>query len=107
MCLDRALHHGVGGEDEEEKEEGGKDKHDGEKKVSASHRLIEFTLYRDTLEKGHSPDEPPTTAYATVTKIVVPASLYDAVSAEEERQHDGIHYYNGMEEVTRVVIEIR
>ena len=103
---------GIG--DEEEKEEDWKDGEkeedkykDDKDKINATHKLLELTLYRDMMDKGHSPDEPPFVTYPTVEKILIPASLYDALASEEGRQYDGIHQYDGMPEVVRVVVEVK
>lgn len=96
------------GEDKENKQEEEKKKEEAEKQgIDATHDLVEMTLYRDTMDKGHSPDEPPFTTYATIAKIIAPATFYDALVAEEESRYNSIHYYDGMDVVVRVVIEAK
>jgi hypothetical protein len=115
IVTDEMLFSEFGGDEESGgKENGGEEKEDEKYKddkgeIHAEHKLFELTFYRDTRETGHSPDMNivPFCTYATVKTIVIPASLYDDLAAEEERQYSNLHIYEDMDEVIRVVVEVK
>lgn len=88
---------GVGSDEEEQHPGGGKEDEkykDDKDKVSATHKLFELTLYRDTMEIGHSPemDRISSLSYATVRNVILPASLYESFAEEELRQFESLFF---------------